>query len=62
MVFTGKHDLYFPPEDNIYEVEHMPNAKLRQTDSVWGHFAGGPGLYQPDVDFIDDALKTLLAS
>jgi homoserine O-acetyltransferase len=42
IVITGKHDLYFPPEDNIYEVEHMPNAELRQTDSVWGHFAGGP--------------------
>ncbi len=61
IVITGKHDLYFPPEDNIYEVKHMPNAELRQTDSIWGHFAGGPGLNQVDVDFIDDSLKTLLA-
>jgi homoserine O-acetyltransferase len=61
IVITGKHDLYFPPEDNRYEVDHMPNAELRQTDSIWGHFAGGPGLNPEDVKFIDDSLKELLA-
>jgi len=25
----AEKDLYFPPEDNAYEVRHMPNAELR---------------------------------
>jgi homoserine O-acetyltransferase/O-succinyltransferase len=61
IVISGKHDLYFPPEDNRYEVAQMPNAEFRQTDSIWGHFAGGPGLNPEDVKFIDDSLKELLA-
>jgi homoserine O-acetyltransferase len=60
IVIAGKHDLYFPPEDNLYEVKHMPNAEFRQTDSIWGHFAGGPGLNPDDVNFIDNTLKELL--
>jgi homoserine O-acetyltransferase len=62
IVMPGKTDLYFPPEDNEYEVRHMPNAEFRPILSIWGHFAGGPGLNPVDVKFIDDALKELLAS
>ncbi len=58
----GQTDLYFPPEDNKYEVRHMPNAECRPIPSVWGHIAGGPGLNPVDVKFIDDALKELLAN
>ena len=36
-------DLYFPPEDNAIEVEHMPNASLRPYVSAWGHCAASPG-------------------
>lgn len=62
IVMPGATDLYFPPEDNEYEVSKMPNAEFRPILSVWGHFAGGPGLNSVDVTFIDDALKELLAS
>jgi homoserine O-acetyltransferase/O-succinyltransferase len=57
----GQTDLYFPPEDSEYEVSKMPNAELRPMPSIWGHFAGGPGLSSADVEFLDKALKELLA-
>lgn len=61
-VMPGRTDLYFPPEDSEYEVAKMPNAELRVIPSVWGHFAGGPGTSPKDVDYLDKALKELLAS
>jgi homoserine O-acetyltransferase len=61
IVMPGKTDLYFPPEDSEYEVRHMPNAQLRPIDSIWGHFAGGPGTNPEDVKVIDQAVKELLA-
>ncbi|HVY06364.1 MAG TPA: alpha/beta fold hydrolase [Burkholderiales bacterium] len=62
IVMPGKYDLYFPPEDSEFEVANMPNAELRPFDSNHGHFAGGSGLSQKDVKFLDDAIKELLAS
>ena len=60
IVMPAEKDLYFPPEDNAYEVRHMPNAELRVIPGVWGHFAGG-GVNPTDTKFIDDSLKELLA-
>ncbi len=60
IVMPGRTDLYFPPEDNEYEVSRMPNAELRPIPSIWGHFAGS-GRNPEDVRFIDDALRELLA-
>lgn len=62
IVMPGQTDLYFPPEDNEYEVSCMPNAEFRPIPSIWGHFAGGPGMNLADVGFIDNSLKELLAS
>ncbi len=62
IVMPASTDLYFPPEDSKFEVEHMPNAELRVVDTYWGHFAGGPGVSPKDIKFLDDALKELLAS
>jgi homoserine O-acetyltransferase len=61
-VMPGQTDLYFPPEDSQYEVSKMPNAEYRPIPSIWGHFAGGPGTNPKDVEFLDKALKELLAS
>jgi homoserine O-acetyltransferase len=61
IVMPAEMDLYFPPEDNEYEVKFMPHAELRVIKSVWGHFAGG-GANQEDTDFIDASIKELLAS
>lgn len=36
-------DLYFPPEDNAYEAQHIPNAKFRPVLSEFGHCAANPG-------------------
>jgi homoserine O-acetyltransferase/O-succinyltransferase len=60
IVMPGLKDLYFPPEDNEYEVAHMPNAELRVIPGVWGHFAGG-GANPVDTAFIDQGLRDLLA-
>ncbi|WP_027946251.1 alpha/beta fold hydrolase [Amycolatopsis taiwanensis] len=59
IVMPAQQDLYFPPEDNEWEVKHMPRAELRVIPGAWGHFAGG-GLNPEDTRFIDDALKELL--
>lgn len=61
IVMPGETDLYFPPEDNEYEVSRMPNAELRPIPSIWGHFAGS-GRNPEDVRFVDDALRELLAT
>jgi homoserine O-acetyltransferase len=60
IVMPGNCDLYFPPEDSEFEVAHMPNAELRPFISSHGHFAGGSGLRQADVKFLDDAWRELL--
>ena len=63
IVMPSKTDLYFPPEDNEIEVSMMPNAELRVIPSIYGHGAGFPGLSTPqDNEFIDDALRELLAA
>jgi homoserine O-acetyltransferase/O-succinyltransferase len=62
IVMPAATDLYFPPEDNAFEVEHMPNAELQVVDTVWGHFAGGPGTSPKDVATLDAALRKLLAT
>lgn len=62
IVMPASTDLYFPPADNVMEVEHMPNAELRVVDTVWGHFAGGPGTSPADIKVLDAALRELLAS
>jgi homoserine O-acetyltransferase len=54
-------DLYFPVADNEFQVRHMNDARCLPIPSDWGHIAGAPGLHAPDMAFIDDALRELLA-
>jgi len=62
IVMPGSTDLYFPPEDNAYEVARMPHAELRPIQSILGHGAGGrSGRSLEDEAFVDAALKELLA-
>src|SRR3954463_3411680 len=37
----AEKDLYFPPEDEEYASQFIPNGELRVIPGVWGHFAGG---------------------
>lgn len=57
----GEKDLYFPPEDEAWAVQHIPDAELRVIPGVWGHFAGH-GSNPADTAFIDAALRELLAA
>ncbi len=41
LVMPCTTDLYFPPEDNAYEVQHIAGAQLWPISSIWGHVAGG---------------------
>ena len=59
IVMPAEKDLYFPPEDNAWEVERMSDAELRVIPGVWGHFAGG-GVNPADTAFIDQGLRDLL--
>lgn len=61
IVMPASTDLYFPPADNENEVRLMPNAELRVVDTIWGHFAGGPGTSPEDVKVLDAALRELLS-
>ena len=62
IVMPSQTDQYFPVVDNEIEVGHMSNAELRPIPSIWGHVAGGPGLNSEDTNFIDLALRELLAT
>ena len=57
----AEKDLYFPPEDEEYASQYIPNGEFKVIPGVWGHFAGG-GANPVDIKFIDDVLKELLAS
>jgi homoserine O-acetyltransferase len=56
----AEKDLYFPPEDEEYASQYIPNGEFRVIPGVWGHFAGG-GANPVDITYIDDVLKELLA-
>jgi len=63
LVMPSSSDISFVAEDNIPEVEKMPNAQLKVIDSKYGHFAGSmsPMLSSAhEVGFIDNSIKELL--
>jgi len=63
IVMPAQIDLYFPPDDNVWEISQMTSAaaaELIVIPGVWGHFAGG-GCNVEDTLFIDKELKRLLA-
>ncbi|MDA1061729.1 MAG: alpha/beta fold hydrolase [Chloroflexi bacterium] len=62
IVMPSSTDLYFPPEDNAYEVARMPIAELRPFETVWGHLAGSPGPDPQDAAALDLALREILAA
>lgn len=62
IVLPCNQDLYFPPEDNELEVQHMPRAELRIYDSAWGHCVASPGNDPEFTNFLDQCINTLLAN
>ncbi|MBH5319386.1 alpha/beta fold hydrolase [Paenibacillus sp. GSMTC-2017] len=59
LVMPGSTDLFFPPQDNKYETQHMPAALFLPIESKWGHCAG-IGQHEPDSILIDKNLKRFL--
>jgi len=61
IVMPCDQDLYFPPEDNMIEVKHMPHAELRTFPSPWGHCVASPGNEPAFERFLDQSIRELLA-
>ena len=61
ILLPGNTDLYFPTADNEAEAALMPNAEVREIQSIWAHYAAG-GKTVEDTAFVDGALKELLAA
>ena len=55
----AEKDLYFPPEDEAWASQHIPQGDVRVIPGVWGHFAGG-GKNPDDTAFIDAAIREML--
>ncbi|KAF9020352.1 hypothetical protein BGZ52_002629 [Haplosporangium bisporale] len=59
LIMPCDQDLYFPPADSELEKKYIgENAELKVIESIWGHWAGGPGDSVEDAKFIDDAIHT----
>jgi len=61
IVIACDSDLYFRPQDNRIEIEHIRNGQLRIYESPWGHCVASPG---NDPEFhvcLDQAIRELLA-
>jgi len=53
-------DLYFTPQDNAIEAQHMPNAEFRPFDSCWGHVVASGDRIPEFHRFLDTALADAL--
>jgi len=53
-------DLYFRPEDNVFEAQHIPNVEIRPYDSPWGHCVANPGNDKGFEVLLDQAVNDLL--
>jgi len=62
VVMPCDHDLYFTVEDNAREAALVQGAELKVMHSAFGHCAGAPGRLEPEMAFLDGALRELLAS
>ena len=60
IVMPCSHDLYFPPEDNKFEVKHIKDAELRSYNSIWGHCVANPGNDKGFEIVLDQAVNDLL--
>ena len=60
IVIVCDNDLYFRPEDNQIEIEHIDNGELRIYESPWGHCVASPGNSPEFEQFLDQAISELL--
>lgn len=55
-------DLYFPPEDNEIEAQHMPRALLKPFDSPFGHCVANPGNSPQFERFLDSCISEVMVN
>ena len=60
IIIACSDDLYFPPDDNVFETEHIVNGQLRIYHSPWGHCVASPGNDAKFSEFLDQAISDLL--
>ena len=60
IVIVCDNDLYFRPEDNQIEIEHIAGGDLRIFESPWGHCVASPGNSPEFEKFLDQAISELL--
>src|SRR4029079_6580109 len=60
-VVPAEKDVSFPPEDEQWANEHIPNGECRVIPGVWGHFAGS-GDSAVDLKYIDAGVKEPLTA
>ncbi len=62
IVIVCDNDLYFRPEDNQIEIEHIIGGELRVYESPWGHCVASPGNCPEFEDYLDQAISELLVN
>ena len=60
ILITCTEDLYFRPEDNVFESQHIPNVELHTYDSPLGHCVANPGNDKNFEDILDININKLL--
>ena len=60
IVIACDNDLYFRPEDNQIEIEHIRKGDLRIYQSPWGHCVVSPGNDFEFETYLDQAVRELL--
>jgi homoserine O-acetyltransferase len=62
IVIVCDNDLYFRPEDNQLEIEHIIGGELRIYESPWGHCVASPGNDPEFERYLDQAISELLVN
>jgi homoserine O-acetyltransferase len=62
IVIVCDNDLYFRPEDNQLEIEHIIGGELRVYESPWGHCVASPGNDPEFQRYLDQAISELLVN
>ena len=62
IVIACDNDLYFRPEDNQVEIEHIAGGELRIYESPWGHCVASPGNDPEFERYLDQAISELLVN
>jgi homoserine O-acetyltransferase len=62
IIMPSATDMEFRHEDSAIEANLLPNAQLRIIPTKWGHLGGLPGRVKEDTEFIEKALKEILAT